>query len=504
MSEPFKSDEVFALWQKYKSVSHPDYPFLDKSYSPSSHIPCCDLTLDVAQLILDDKIEAVWELLGFLGARNNEILIAQVPKGLSIEDFGAAEILAAFLLTWRMGCAAHHAIFVGTEVLASILASYHFSLTEECFAHLKALATRQVQEQKQASPIYSGADDFAGRCDCDGKVQTSFQELLAIGDSDECNVTSGMKTTPPMVRIALASYFLSQSDYWSSKVRFGNGYGERIYGCSEEIGIKCAASMEFLENIMPRSGQFPKEITKENLYDELRGKGLAPSKSWPKQKLIDLAIADEALLKNLMQKYAPGLVRVKPQFQGESEQWFRRYSLARSLARGILADMISNAFSDEFHVPLSEVENESAETVMETAKSLVRGREHYDTGMTRGAFAAFPARELIQVRDINTPHDWTEHWTAAGGKTYKGRMVAMKGDPIWLKISHFGNPWPPFDFGGLMGVTDIEYDEAVELGLINGDEQPQTFSPGNREIADALKSLGPDFTKTLIAELDED
>lgn len=79
---------------------------------------------------------------------------------------------------------------------------------------------------------------------------------------------------------------------------------------------------------------------------------------------------------------------------------------------------------------------------------------------------AFPAQELVREEDRKMPRDWESRWTAAGGELIDGRMVALKTDPIWTKISRFGTPWPPFDFGSGMGLNDISRDEAEQLGLI--------------------------------------
>jgi hypothetical protein len=79
---------------------------------------------------------------------------------------------------------------------------------------------------------------------------------------------------------------------------------------------------------------------------------------------------------------------------------------------------------------------------------------------------AFPAQELVREEDRKMPRDWESRWTAAGGELTDGRMVALKTDPVWTKISRFGTPWPPFDFGSGMGLNDISRDEAEQLGLI--------------------------------------
>ena len=87
-----------------------------------------------------------------------------------------------------------------------------------------------------------------------------------------------------------------------------------------------------------------------------------------------------------------------------------------------------------------------------------------------GAYAAAPAQELIRVQDRKEKRDWAKRWTDVGGKLINGRMIALKDDPIWSKISRFGNPFPPFDFGSGMGLRSIRKSEAIKLGLITADE----------------------------------
>jgi hypothetical protein len=87
----------------------------------------------------------------------------------------------------------------------------------------------------------------------------------------------------------------------------------------------------------------------------------------------------------------------------------------------------------------------------------------------------FPAQELVRHEGREEPRDWPSRWADAGGEFYGGRMIALKSDPVWEKISRFGKPWPPFDFGSGMGVEDIGRDEAEALGLIKPGERPQAI-----------------------------
>jgi hypothetical protein len=90
------------------------------------------------------------------------------------------------------------------------------------------------------------------------------------------------------------------------------------------------------------------------------------------------------------------------------------------------------------------------------------------------ALNAFPAQELIRVEPRLHPRlDWKERWLEAGGKLYGGRMIALKTDPVWIALSRFGRPWPPFDYGSGMGLRDISRREAIALGLMKKDERIQ-------------------------------
>ena len=62
---------------------------------------------------------------------------------------------------------------------------------------------------------------------------------------------------------------------------------------------------------------------------------------------------------------------------------------------------------------------------------------------------------------------WQNRWKNAGGKFHGGRMIALKDDPVWTKLSAFGTPYPPFDWGSGMGVRDIDRKTAIDLKLID-------------------------------------
>lgn len=78
----------------------------------------------------------------------------------------------------------------------------------------------------------------------------------------------------------------------------------------------------------------------------------------------------------------------------------------------------------------------------------------------------WPAQELFRLEEREKKRDWISRWTEAGGELFDGRMIALKNDPIWIAISRFGLPYPPFDYGSGMWVRDIAADEAIALGVM--------------------------------------
>jgi hypothetical protein len=106
---------------------------------------------------------------------------------------------------------------------------------------------------------------------------------------------------------------------------------------------------------------------------------------------------------------------------------------------------------------------------------------------------AYPAQELIRIEEREVPRDWLQRWRAAGGEVFAGgRMVALKNDGIWTKISRFGVPFPPFDFNSGMGLEDVSREDAEQLGLIRADQQLRPMEADfNQGLAASVENLSP-------------
>lgn len=140
------------------------------------------------------------------------------------------------------------------------------------------------------------------------------------------------------------------------------------------------------------------------------------------------------------------------------------------------------------------------ETNMQQAAEYAR----WQAGQVEGALDAFPAQELIREEQREVPRDWIERWRAAGGKFYGGgRMVALKSDPIWTKISRFGTPFPPFDFNSGMGVEDVDREEAEGFGLIARGEVPKRADVAfNENLQASVQGMDAEVVKALNESFD--
>lgn len=129
-----------------------------------------------------------------------------------------------------------------------------------------------------------------------------------------------------------------------------------------------------------------------------------------------------------------------------------------------------------------------------------QGYAQWRTDQRLGAALLYPAWEFVRVESRKEPRQsWTRRWAESGGRIYSGRMIARKDDPVWTKLSRFGKPWPPFDYGSGMGLEDVERDEAISLGVITEDDEPPTGGEAdfNAGLKAEIAGLSPQYRQGL-------
>jgi hypothetical protein len=111
--------------------------------------------------------------------------------------------------------------------------------------------------------------------------------------------------------------------------------------------------------------------------------------------------------------------------------------------------------------------------IVRTQQDLMSGAGQAMRGQTPDRLATFPAWELVRVLGRMVPRDWPSRWAIAGGKlSAGGRMIALKGDPVWGELGSYDNfqdalgvDHPPFAFQSGMGWKEISAAECRKLGI---------------------------------------
>jgi hypothetical protein len=137
--------------------------------------------------------------------------------------------------------------------------------------------------------------------------------------------------------------------------------------------------------------------------------------------------------------------------------------------------------------------------IYDQQKQSAEGYAQWKAEQDTDVLDAYPAQELVRVETRKHPRgDWRERFEEAGGTLVDGRMVALKSDPVWAKLSRFGTPWPPFDFGSGMGLRDVNRDDAEKLGLLKRGDKPKPAEIDfNKGLQATIADLSPAYRDLL-------
>jgi hypothetical protein len=152
--------------------------------------------------------------------------------------------------------------------------------------------------------------------------------------------------------------------------------------------------------------------------------------------------------------------------------------------------------------------------IYDMQNSMAQGFARWKMDQMEGALLLYPAWEFVRTEDRNVPREqllpgfWARRWLeaakAAGDQDAlrvfadTQRKIALKGSGIWARLSRFGTPWPPYDWGSGMGVDDVDRDTAIALGLMQPTDQPPS---GEQDFNDNLQASVKGLTGGLLDAL---
>ena len=153
------------------------------------------------------------------------------------------------------------------------------------------------------------------------------------------------------------------------------------------------------------------------------------------------------------------------------------------------------------------------EVIYRTNLEMAQGYGAWIQQQDPASLDAYPAQELYRLESRLNRRPWGQIWNDAISQLGRGNtsaipadmpyaedgMFALVNDPIWIHISRFDLPYPPFDFGSGMWVRDIDRLQAEELGLLPPggpapDPEQRSF---NADLQAPVDGIAPDLQAAL-------
>jgi hypothetical protein len=165
--------------------------------------------------------------------------------------------------------------------------------------------------------------------------------------------------------------------------------------------------------------------------------------------------------------------------------------------------------------------------ILDTQARMMFGAGQKASGQTPQRAWRQPAWELVRVASRKVPRgyrsgrggslvavageDWPSRFVKAGGQLRDGgRMVARKDDPVWAALGSselfddgLDVDYPPFAFNSGMGWRGVARRDAVALGVIEEDYEPEGFAAWrlNEQVKIGASKIPPDLLAAARREL---
>jgi hypothetical protein len=97
--------------------------------------------------------------------------------------------------------------------------------------------------------------------------------------------------------------------------------------------------------------------------------------------------------------------------------------------------------------------------------ALRQGYARWLSSQSEISLYGIPAAEAVYMCPKPHPILWRRRWKQAGGTIRKGRMVALRNDPVWARLSFMGLPFAPFAPECPLNTIGVNRDDAIALGL---------------------------------------
>jgi hypothetical protein len=353
MSSPiFKTIEVAQLYEEIRDWCHPDYPFLDRNYSPGSNMPATDFTAYVTTWLAggrEDAIAELWEYLTYQGDASRvalrKALNVNLPSWIQLSDTARHELHAIYILTMRATmCSNNQNIAsVGAWLAATTLACRQLSLPPDYDCGGWTAEMTRATNVMPLAPAYSADLLKIVRSEMDmnsllgsvhGKdegARLAVEKAMSpLGVTE--TVAEKLKAIPPMARFVVYDYVNRGWGY--GMLRFDLYYEQREYGCRKDANQQYVEWLGFF-GLPSDKASIPAAVTKDVLREALEKHGIELKKSGTRKEMIEKAQGIPGLLSALIVQIYPQQRELLSEWKGAVNDWALRVRYVEAVARAI-------------------------------------------------------------------------------------------------------------------------------------------------------------------------
>jgi len=306
------ADEFIA---KLKNLGHPEYPVLDRQYSPSSRVPCTDLVPFITERLWEGDLPSIKKIMravieanpglgigvdvSWIDERIENVVSTPLDKYISFQSDPTAldQLRALFIVAEKEGGGRQFWITADIPRLFSRAVIAYRPEWSHLLEELAQRANKWIEEMAKDTPYWKGYPKFEATslfpCPEPGTAQAKVQSLS------------------PAARLQLF-YALERG---GGPIESLTNYAIRSFG----IDV-FQTSRELIESqllIHSESAEaLESALSKQDLLELCESRGVRFRKSWKKGKLLEaLTETDEGFIKVLVRE--KGLVGVNPVYSSE-------------------------------------------------------------------------------------------------------------------------------------------------------------------------------------------
>lgn len=161
--------------------------------------------------------------------------------------------------------------------------------------------------------------------------------------------------------------------------------------------------------------------------------------------------------------------------------------LSQAEAKNLLGALMRFYFASQYRCPTDLLAKASTCNILTTMRRLRVNKEQYSRSMKPMGLKIFPVHELVLAfhgeNDATKIQEYRRRWIKKGGLLFSGRMIAPATSPIWIEMSNFHLPYPPYDFECGFDRTEVDRQEGIKFGLI----KPSPCRPELKAAAKLIK-----------------